>query len=163
MPQYSNSLKGSCGASEGSCVCQTSRDTSSRTAVQPSFLSTSTQTHSKSGSSPLSSFLPLFSSNSCVFCHSMTDSSLKCSTFSSSLSPSSLPSLHNFHTGGTRGFLIACLCKHNLFPLSSASASTCGWVPYRQSGRQKDRVTIVYVSCKKTQRGKEEGEEKENK
>lgn len=28
--------KGSCRASEGSCVCQTSRDTSSRTAVQPS-------------------------------------------------------------------------------------------------------------------------------
>lgn len=37
-------------------------------------------TNSKSGSSPLSSCLALFSSNSFAFCHSMTDSSLKCST-----------------------------------------------------------------------------------
>lgn len=76
--------------------------------------------------------------------------------------PSLLPahSLHNFHTGGTRGFLIACLRKHDLFPPSSAGASSCGLVPYWQSGRQTDRVTIVYVSRKKKRRGKEEGEKK---
>lgn len=49
-------------------------------------------THSESASRPLSSCLSLFSSNSFAFCHSLTDSSLKCSTFSSSLS-SLLPAL----------------------------------------------------------------------
>lgn len=76
--------------------------------------------------------------------------------------PSLLPahSLHNFHTGGTRGFLIACLRKHDLFPPSSAGASSCGLVPYWQSGRQTDRVTIVYVSRKKKTQRKRRGEKK---
>lgn len=157
--QYSYSLKGSCRASEDSCVCQTLRDTGSWTAQSNPVSPPDPHTQNKPGFSPLSSCLSLssslFSSNGFAFCHSMTDSSLKCSTFSSSLSPSSLPSLHNFHTGGTRGFLIACLWKHNLFPPSSVSASSCGLVPYWQSGRQTDRVTIVYVSRKKHRKEEE--------
>lgn len=151
--QHIKSLRAVAGLVRASCVCKTLRDTSSWTAVQPG-LPSPTHTHSVSrvparsrhASLPLS----LFSSNSFAFSHSMTDSSLKCSTFSSSLS-SLLPalSLQNFHTGGTRGFLIACPWKHDLFPPSSASDSSCGLVPYRESGRQTDWVTIVYVSRKK--------------
>ena len=130
LAQYSNSLRAAVGPVRAAVFVKhrvTPAPEQQSNPAYPPRPHTHTHTQSKSGSSPLSSCLSLFSSNSFAFCHSMTDSSLKCSTFSSSLSPSSLHSLHNFHTGGTRGFLIACLWKHNLFPPSSAGASSCGF------------------------------------
>lgn len=147
--QHIKSLRAVAGLVRASCVSQTLRDTSSWTAVQPG-LPTPIHTHWVSRVLVMLLSLSLFSSYSFAFCHSMTDSTLKCSTFSSSLfPPPSLHSLQNFHTGGTRGFLIACPWKHNLFPPSSASDSSCGLVPHRESGRQTDWVTFVYVSHKK--------------